>query len=420
MQKYTQEQRVARARLALMNHKTWCLYSGLLMLGSLEIDDNISTACTNGRDVVIDRAFAESLPDPELRFLILHENEHKALRQLTTYAFLWKQNAQLCNMAADFVVNLRLLDADEGKAFIKMPEGGCYDEKYRGWNTKQVFDDLMKQTKEKPEGGEGKGEGRGEGKGEAGKAGKAGHGKPLDEHDFEGAEELSEAEKKELKKEIETAIRQGGILAGRNKGNRRNHLEEVLDSGIRWQEVLAEFIKATTKGRDSSSWAKVNRRYVAQGLYLPSSVSETVGGLLIAGDASGSTWSGNQLAGFLGEAKAIIQDVVPEFVDFIWWDTSVQTVWRFLPEQYDTMLETIKAIQGGGGTRPSCITDWMKKEQKDYVAAIVLSDGQVGNDWGDWNACGAGGASLPVLFCLNTKGITAPIGQTIYIEDVQH
>jgi predicted metal-dependent peptidase len=81
-----------------------------------------------------------------------------------------------------------------------------------------------------------------------------------------------------------------------------------------------------------------------------------------------------------------------------------------MPEQYGTLVETIKAIEGGGGTRPSCINDWMDKQEpkSEYVAAIVLSDGQVGSDWGRW--------SIPVLWALNTKGITAGTGQTVYIS----
>lgn len=398
MATYTTAQRLARGRMSIMSHQSWCLYSGILMIGKLEVVDKPMpfTACTNGRDVLVGDAFAQSLTDAELRFLLLHENEHKALRQLTTYAFLMKKDSELCKIAMDYVVNLRIMDGDDNEGFIKLIDGACYDVKYRGWSTKQVFDDLMQQKKD---GGSGKGKGS------------------IDEHDIEGAEALTQEEKDELKKGIEQAIRQGGLLAGKNGVGSKNRLGDVLESQIRWQEILAEFIKSVTKGRDGSSWSRINRRWVSSGMYLPSTVSETIGGLLIAGDASGSTWSGNQLAGFLGEAKAIIEDVVPDFVDFMWWDTKVQVVHHFVPEDYPTMVEKIKDIVGGGGTAPSCITDWIKKQNPklDYVAAVVLTDGQVGRDWGDWT----GAAEMPVLFCVNTKGITAPIGQTLHIAEAE-
>jgi len=41
----------------------------------------------------------------------------------------------------------------------------------------------------------------------------------FDIHDWENAEQLSDAEKAELAKEIDMAIRQGSILAGKVGGN---------------------------------------------------------------------------------------------------------------------------------------------------------------------------------------------------------
>lgn len=405
---YTPEQRLARARMALMGHKVWCLYSGLLMLGKLEVDDTTRTAATNGRDVRFGKAFIEKLGDPELRFLLLHENEHKALRQLTTYKFLWDKNVQVCNMAADFMVNIRLMDADAGEGFIKMPTGelkGCFDVKYRGWSTKQVFDDLMQQRDEQAEGGESSKDGAGQKINDY----LNGQDSSFDEHDFEGAADMDAEEQEALKKEIETAIRQGGLLAGKMNGNNSRLLDDVLEHQIRWQEILAEFVKSVTQGRDNSSWAKVNRRWVARGLYLPSAVSEAVGPLLVGIDASGSTWSGNQLEEFVAELIGICQECQPEKVSVVWWDTQVQSVQEFMPEQYATMKLELE-IKGGGGTSPSCVTDWLLEQKAEYVAAIMLSDGLVGNDWGDWGA-------LPVLWCLNQRGITAGVGTTLYIKE---
>jgi predicted metal-dependent peptidase len=408
------------------------------MIGGLKVVDGMkmpngqpASARTNGRDIELDRAFVDSLTDEELRGLLLHENEHKALRQIEVYGHLAKDkntHATL-NQAMDYVANARIMAGDNGEGFIKLPQGGLYDLKYGGMSTKQVFDILMQGKKDKDQDGDGDGEGDGDGDGEGDGQKKPGKGKPkagngqqgFDDHDVEGAQQLTAEEREELKQDIDKAIRQGGLLAGQMGGGNKNMLDDVLESQIRWQEILAEFIKSVTKGRDNSSWARINRRWISSGMYLPSSISKTVGGLLIAGDASGSTWSGNQLAGFLGEAKAIIEDVQPDFVDFVWWDTNVTKTFHFTPEEYPTMIEKIKAIEGGGGTAPSCIHKWIKKQEpkKEYVAAIVLSDGQVGSDWGKWDDVGEGGGELPVLWCVNTKGLTSPVGQTLFIEDGQ-
>ena len=404
----TVEQRLTQAAMAIMNHPKWCMISGVMLLGKTTVSETCPTAATNGRDEIYGRKFVDTLTQEELRFLRMHEAMHKAYRHLTTYKFLHVIDARMANAAMDYVINIMLVDGDASEGFIKMPKVGLVDTKYRGWNTKQVFDDLMQQKKDKGTSGKDESEG-GDGQGQ-----KSTSGDDLDEHDFDGAESMSEEDKNSTERDIEVAIRQGALLAGKGAGKESRDLMDTLDSQIRWQEILAEFVKSFTKGKDNSSWAKVNRRWVSQGLYLPSTVSESVGSLLVGIDASGSTWSGNQLEGFVGELIAICKDCTPESVDVVWWDTEVTSVQSYQPEEYDSMKLTLK-IAGGGGTRPSCVTDWIQKDgagaKRDYVAAIMLSDGLVGNDWGEWQG-------LPVLWALNQKGITAGTGQTVYIEEV--
>ncbi len=55
MTKLTAEQRVQRAHVSLMKNPNYCLYSGVFMVGKVEIKDDVPTACTNGRDVMYGR-----------------------------------------------------------------------------------------------------------------------------------------------------------------------------------------------------------------------------------------------------------------------------------------------------------------------------------------------------------------------------
>jgi hypothetical protein len=121
---------------------------------------------------------------------------------------------------------------------------GLVDEKYRGMNTKQVFD-LLKQDKK-----DGKGLFEG-----------------FDEHDWDGAQELTEKEKEQLEREIDRAIRQGQIAAkkaGKGAGGLDRELEEMLEPKVNWREVLREFVKSICNAKDASSWrtswAYCNRR----------------------------------------------------------------------------------------------------------------------------------------------------------------
>jgi len=117
---------------------------------------------------------------------------------------------------------------------------GLVDEKYRGLNAKQVFD-LLKQ--EQQSNGSGKGSGDGEGSDGEGDA----DGEGFDEHDWDGAREMTDGEKKELEREIDQAIRQGVMahqkIAGTGAGDLDRDLLDLLEPKVDWREMLREFVK---------------------------------------------------------------------------------------------------------------------------------------------------------------------------------
>jgi hypothetical protein len=171
------QDRIKKAHIAIMQHKVFCAYSGILACGKVHVNDDVPTAATNGWDVIYNPDFISQhmKTDPELRFLILHEAQHKAYRHLHVWQALHDEDAQLANIAADHFVNLSLVDSDAGEGFIKMPELGIQpDPKYRGWSVKQIFEDLKQEQEEGGEGGEGGGEEGGGGGEEGPEAGPVG------------------------------------------------------------------------------------------------------------------------------------------------------------------------------------------------------------------------------------------------------
>jgi len=146
------EQRLTKAVIDIMASPKYVALAGVLMVGKREVDDSIPTACTNGRDELYGRAFVESLNDAELRFLVLHECYHKLYKHLTTWTHLYKENAQLANLACDFVINLKISDDNAGDRFAVMPtkDGkavGAIDPQYRGMDSAQVYNLLKKDMK---------------------------------------------------------------------------------------------------------------------------------------------------------------------------------------------------------------------------------------------------------------------------------
>jgi len=376
------------------------------MVGRTSVVENVSTACTNGRDERYGRKFVKDLREQELNFLVAHENGHKMYRHLTTWKKLHDEDARLANSACDYVINLMLKDLDPTESVIAMPrfpQGhkmagkvmGLVDERFRGMNSKQVFD-ILKQEKE--DGGDGSGEGEGEG---------------FDDHDWQDAKDMTEEEKKELEREIDQAIRQGVMaqqkIAGSGAGGLDRELADLLEPKVNWREVLRDFVKSICNSKDASSWRRVNRRFLSTGVYMPTLIGEKVGHLVIAIDTSGSVGD-DELAEFLSEVKGIAEEVNPACVDLLYWGSSVVGHETYGDGEAANIINSTRP-KDGGGTSPSCVSEYLKEKNIKPECVIILTDGCVGSDWGsEWTA--------PTLWCIVGDYFDgeAGNGKTIHIK----
>ena len=391
-----EERRLSKVKISIMRNPKFALWSGLMTVGKTSVVEDIPSACTNGRDEQYGREFIKKLDDKELAFVVLHETLHKAYRHMTTWKRLHDEDHRLANLACDYVINLQLVDMDKDELLLAMPKRpdgkplGAIDERFRGMNAKQIFD-ILKEEQE--EGGGGGGEG-------------------FDEHDWEGASSLSEEDKKQLEKEVDQAIRQGIIaeqkVVGKGGGRMGRDLADLVEPKVDWREVLREFVKATCNAKDTSSWRRVNRRYLSSDIYMPSLIGERVGHLVIGIDTSGSVGN-KELAEFLSEVQSIAKDVHPDKVDLIYWDGEVAGHEEYSASQVDSIIDSTKPA-GGGGTDPTCVMEYMKEKAIKPEAIIMLTDGYIGN-WGDeWNA--------PILWTIvGDNKEYAPVGKTIHVKD---
>jgi predicted metal-dependent peptidase len=380
-----------------MGNPDYVLYSGIMMMGSTTVVDDVPTACTNGRDVMYGKAFVEKLSDPELRGVILHENLHKAFRHLTTWTNLYEKDARLANMACDYVINLMILDSDPSLSKVKLPEGGCVDEKYRGMDAQTVFNLLKDEQDENKQNGDGDGKGDGDG---------SNGGTGFDEHDWEGAQALSKEEKDALASEVDQALRQGAILAGKMKGKVAREIAEELEAKVDWRDALRDFVSSSCVEKDFSSYRRPNRRWIDQDIYLPSMEGEALGDIVVGIDTSGSI-GGHELGQFLGELVSICNTVNPTKVHLLYWDTHVAGHEQYERGSYEGLVNSTKPA-GGGGTDPSCVPEYIKERNLKVECVVMLTDGYV-SEWGNWND--------PVMWGITSKGITADVGTSIYVGD---
>lgn len=411
--KLTAEQRIERTHVRLMQSERFCQYSGVFMVGKVSVDDKHPSAYTNGRDVTYGRQFVEVLSDKGLAFLIVHEAMHKAYRHLTVWSDIAKVNRKLANAAMDYVINLQIVKSDPYEEDVAMPRDpetgkiiGLLDERFAGMDTKQVFNILLKESEE------GGGGGGGEGGGNGGDSGQGDDGSPsLDDHDWEDAQDMSDEEKEDLDREIDSALREGAMLAGRMKGNLNRSINDLLHPKVDWREALRDFIKLATKGNDQSTWRRPNRRFLGVDIVMPTAESRKAEMFVLGIDTSGSI-GGSELAQFLGEVKTICDEVAPETVEMLYWDSAVASRETYHGADVQRLTEATKP-RGGGGTEPGCVPAYMVKERLDPQCVIMLTDGYFyGDGCGNW-----AGVNAPVLWCVyGNREFKPTVGQSVYVD----
>jgi predicted metal-dependent peptidase len=352
------EQRIIACHTDIMQHPEFAMLSGVVCVGKVIIDDR-RTAATNGRDVYYGRAFSEALNQKQLRYVVLHENFHKALKHCTEYKDINTKWPDLSNKAQDYVINALIEEADNKQGFVQRAweTGWLVDAKYAGMGFIEVLRDLLKDPQEE-EGG----------------------GSSFDEH-IQGDEEMTPEEITEASTQIGDALRQGRILSEKMRGAGKggNPLDNLLQQrNTDWRTPLQEFIQSICVGDDCSRFCPPNRRLLPLGFIMPSHFSESVGELILAPDTSGSM-TGVYPTVF-GEIARICETVRPERVRIIWWDDGVNSEQVFTAADYDKMAGVMKPV-GGGGTTVSCVADYIADKKYTPQAVIYLTDGYIESDY---------------------------------------
>ncbi len=371
-----------KSHIRLMRHPETCLYAGVMLLGESTVEDNVPTAYTDGFNKRYGRKFMESLTVEEISALVLHENLHVMLKHLPRHKDLMKENSKLANIAMDFVVNDIIVEIGKKDAnLLRLPKGGLYDPKYNNRSVREVYNDLKNDEKN---------------------GGGGGRMKPLDEHDMDGIEGASPEELKGLSDKINEAIQHGGMLAGKFGVKVPRVIQDLMQPKLSWRDVLRDFVSSACRGAEDYTWRKLNRRRLADDIYLPSTISERVGELIIAIDTSGSIDTA-QLTEFATEIVAICDTVNPEKVRVLWWDTEVHGEQVF-EGNYDGIAHMLKP-QGGGGTIASCVSEFLTKKSMSADCLVMFTDGYI-EDNVKWDT------KIPTLWVVTRKIGFKPVSGT--------
>lgn len=432
----TPEKKLQKAHITLMRHPETCLYSGVILMGETMVDDSVPTALTDGINKRYGRKFIEDMEMPKVTGLVLHENLHVVLKHLIRYRKLAMEDPVVANAAMDYVVNDIIMQLKD-KEFCQLPEGGLWDIKFRDWSVLEVYD-FLKTGREKPQPKQpgqqgqgqpkpGDGQGKGQGQPQKPQRGKDSRGREkvsiagkdyglegTDEHDASGLEDpnKTEAEKladmKAMSEAINEALHQGSLLAGRFGAKVPRVLKDSLVKPVDWKAIMAEFVTASVRGRSEYTYAKFNRRRLADDFYLPSIEDETVGEVICGIDTSGSIGA-DILSAFAKHLSDVCLNVQPERVRVLWWDTHVHGEQVFEPNSYGNIAKLLKPM-GGGGTRAGCVSQYIIERRINADCILMLTDGYV-EPTVDWRV------RAPTLWLVTgRKGWQPPAGKLVRVE----
>ena len=358
--------RLAKAKTALILEHPFIGTVALSM--PFLLSREVPTAATNGKRVLFNPDFCNELTDEELKFLVAHECLHPMLEH--NYRRQERQHRRW-NNATDYVINKLLIDDSIGR----MPKRGLHDPNIftaGGGTSDGIYNILPEQ--DESDGGE----------------------PGLDNcEDAEGSPAEQAQEQAEWKVKVAQAA-QAAKMMGKLSANMERLVDEVLRPKVDWRDVLQRFlVKART---DQRSFSRFNRRFIAQGMYLPSVSGEQMGEIVFAVDCSGSI-DQHTIAQFAAEINNVKDDLMPARIHVMYFDSEVSHVESY--EQHDDL--DIKP-HGGGGTDFAPVFAEIIEHGLTPVAIVFLTD-LCCSSFGDQ-------PDAPVLW-VSTDESTAPFGEVV-------
>lgn len=321
-------------------------FANVVLRRKIEVSDRVPTAGADakGRIYVNPTWAAEHAGTVKrMAFLLAHETMHVLGGHCHDHV-LQGRDKRAANVAMDKVINETLIAEGVGE-FI---EGG---QRHSGAQ-QMTWEDLYQ---EPDEGGESDGPG--------------GIGDDLVSCP-DGEPGQAETEQIESQAKIELAqAAQAAKMMGRLSDNLSRLVAQMVNVPVQWHTILERFL--VSKGNADYSWTRPNRRFVGQGVYLPSlQPVPTMGPVVIGVDTSGSI-SDEDLQCVAGHLNNIIEQVVPECVHVVYCDSEVAHVDRFEPQDYPIQLKA----HGGGGTDMRKIWDWAAEHAADADCLVLFTDG---------------------------------------------
>lgn len=380
------ERAMLKARTSLVLSQPF--FGTLALRLKMEPDDATETASVDGRVLRYNPSWVLTLTHAQRVGLVAHEVMHCAMDHPMR---LGARDHEQFNEAADYAINPLILDAG-----MELPPGALLADHFKGLSAEEIYPKLPKRP---PGGGPGKKNGD---KGASNVGGCGVFDKPHDAKDPDKPAPKSDVE--QLSREWQAATMQAAALA-KHAGDLPGDVAELIESlraaRVDWREALKRFV--TTLAQQDYSWTPPNRRYIAQGLYLPSLRSEKIETVVFAIDTSISMDTA-ALEQAIAELNAIAEDVRPDVVHVIECDTAVHAMNEFTADDYPIRAQT---MHGRGGTSFRPVFEALAAREIRPDCLIYFTDLEC-HDFGPE-------PGYPVLWAATQRG-NAPFGEIINVN----
>ena len=325
------------------------LYSSMIVSLKWKFVDQDITAYTNGITITIGTGFWSKLDTKERLFIMLHEICHILLMHIARFISLKSKakNAEIYNHAADYFINLMLLDDNDNDLF-EMPKGdlkGLCDDKYTDMSTDEIYKQLMKDPNTKQQC----------------------NGIGLDlKPDKASNDAGNKAEVLDIVKNAVTKDK----ASGHSKSGVFSDALQVLfkEPKINWKSALKKY--ATQMFKTGKGYQRLHRRTMFnKKLYIKTPRTDVrIEDMLIYIDVSVSC-SDQDITDMLTELNYIVKKFKPKKVVFSTFNTEICET--FIIKSLKDIPTTIKVR---GGTEVQVCIDHVNQYKDPVSLAIIMSD----------------------------------------------
>ena len=342
---------IARAKsMLLVRHAFFA--SLALNLEYIETEET-ETMATDGKTIYYNPAWVATLELIEIMSVIAHEVLHVAfchhLRRNGRDQARW-------NRACDYAINWILV----ASGVFRLPEGGLFDEQYKGMTAEQIYNKLPTEDEEDDP--------------SAGSDPLVGEvwdatnddGEPLTESEKASEEMKAQATVSEAM-DAEQRVGIGEVDAAVREALEVNKIDAVA-----WYEQLAQWVTQYMISR--SSFNTPDRRLLHTGHILPAATRDPEFHLVFAWDTSGSLTE--ELTGMIkAHINNAVQALNPSTVEIIYCDTRVRERNTFCRTTGASPIELDINPVGGGGTRFDPVFKYISDEDIETDCLVYFTDG---------------------------------------------